>query len=93
MAAIRVTLNHAGMRALLNSAGVRANMMSRAASAADVARANAPVKTGAYQASIHAESATTDRAVGRVVADVSYAQEIEFYIRNLGRALDAARVG
>lgn len=89
MARTRVTLNHGGMSALLRSAGVRADMMARAERVAAAARSTAPVQTGAYQASIRVESATTDRAVGRVVADVPYALVVEFGTRNLGAALDA----
>jgi hypothetical protein len=83
-------LNHAGMAQLLKSGEISADMMRRAESAASAARGFAPVESGAYQGSIHAESATTDRAVGRVVADVDYALVVEAKTRTLGRSVDAA---
>lgn len=86
-----VRLNHAGMSDLLNSPGVGADMLRRAQAVASVAQDGAPVRTGAYRGSIHAELATTDRAVGRVVSDSLYALLVEFHTRNLGRAIDAAR--
>lgn len=88
--AAKVTLNHAGMQALLNSAGIRADMLRRAHAAATVAQATAPVESGEYRAGIHAESATTDRAVGRVVATAPHSAVVEAKTRNLGRAIDAA---
>lgn len=88
--ASRIRLNSRGMDELLNSDSVRADMLRRAERVAAVARDTAPVDSDAYKASIHAETATTDRAVGRVVADVDYALALEFHTRNLGRALDAA---
>jgi hypothetical protein len=71
--AAQVRLNGAGVRELLHSEGVRRMLRARAERAAAAARASAPVASGAYRDSIRVEDATTDRAVGRVVADVPYA--------------------
>lgn len=79
------------MRTLLRSKKVRADMHTRAERVAEAARASAPVDTGAYRDSIHVEDATTDRAVGRAVADVSYALALEARTRTLGTSIDAAR--
>lgn len=47
---------------------------------AAAARAAAPVDTGAYRDSIHAEDAgiDRDRQAARVVADIRYAADVEF---------------
>ena len=84
-------LNSREVRELLNEAKVRAELARRADAVAAAAQASAPVKTGAYRASIHRESATTDRAVERVVADVPYALTVESRTGNLARAIEAGR--
>jgi hypothetical protein len=89
--AAQVRLNGAGVRELLHSEGVRRMLRARAERAAAAARASAPVASGAYRDSIRVEDATTDRAVGRVVADVPYALVVESKTGNLARSLDAAR--
>lgn len=86
----RLKLNRGGMRALLTDPGVRADVGRHADAVLAAARATAPVDTGAYQASIHRESVTTDRAVERVVASVPYALSVESSTGNLARALNAA---
>lgn len=90
MARTKVKLISRGMRDLLNSAGIRADMLRRAESAADAARGSAPVESGEYRDGIRAESATTDRAVGRVVASAPHSLAVEFGTQNLGRSVDAA---
>lgn len=75
---------------ILNSDGVRDFCTSRAQRTLDAARADAPVASGAYKASLQLEQATTDRAVTRVVADVDYAVFVEAKYGILARALDAA---
>lgn len=87
---VRVIRNSAGIEELLKSPGVRAELARHADRVADAARASAPVESGAYQASIHRESATTDRAVERVVADAPHALVVEARTGNLSRALGQA---
>ena len=91
MAGSRVVLNHAGMAAMLRSRSVQDEMVRRAELVAAAARASAPVRTGAYKASIHVERATTDRSVARVVSSDRKAPIIEARLGILARALDAAR--
>lgn len=90
MARTRVTLNRGGVRALLNDPGVRAELARHADAVESRAEAGAPVQDGEYRASIHRESATTDRAVERVVADAPHALAVEARTGNLARALGAA---
>ncbi len=87
MARPRVVRNSAGIRQLLRDPGVRAMLAGHADRVASAARSSAPVVTGAYQASIHRESVTTDRAVERVVADAPHALLIESRTGTLARAL------
>lgn len=86
----KVRLDRAGMRALLNDAGVRADLERRMGRVEAAAKASAPVATGAYMASIHTESRTTDRVAVRVVAGVDYSLMVEANTGNLARALDVA---
>lgn len=52
------------------------------------AQANAPVVTGRYRASIHAEDASSpDGAATRIVADVEYALDVEARHNTLGGVL------
>jgi len=83
----KIVLNHAGISEVLSSPGVRAMLTEKAERVAARARGSAPVDTGAYEASIHVEQATTDRAVVRVVAAVPYALVVESRTGNLARAL------
>ncbi len=86
---VQVDLDSAGMAELLNSAGVRAHL----ADLADVALASAvglaPVETGAYRDGLGRESATTDRAVERVVASAGHSLVVEARTGTLARALAA----
>jgi hypothetical protein len=92
VARFRVKLNHAGMRELLTSAGVQQDLDNRTERMAAAAQAAAPVQSGDYRDSIHAEPAPTrKRARAKVVADVPYALVVEAKHRTLGRALDAGR--
>lgn len=85
----QVKLNSAGVESLLGAPGVRAVCREHAEAVAARARASAPVDTGAYRASIHVESDTTDRAVERVVASAPHAMLVEANTGNLARALGA----
>lgn len=87
----RVKVNYGGpFREVLNSGGTRAFVTERAARVLAQAKSQAPVDTGAYQASLHIEQATTDRAVARVVASVPYAHIVEARSGVLARSIDAA---
>lgn len=90
MAKEKVVLDSAGMKDLLNDPGVRAELTRRIAPVLAAAQSGAPVVSGDYKASIYVKQATTDRAVVRVVADVSYAMSVEANSGNLARALDSA---
>jgi Bacteriophage HK97-gp10, putative tail-component len=83
----RVDINHAGMAALLKSDPVRALIRDEAEKVADRARSSAPVASGDYRDSIRVESATTDRAVERVIATAPHSHIVEAKTGNLARAL------
>jgi hypothetical protein len=85
--ATRVVMNRQGARELLNSPEVRAMLRQRAEAVAARARSTAPVNTGDYRNSIQVESATTDRAVERVVSRAPHALIVEARTGNLARAL------
>lgn len=87
----RITLNSSGMKALLNSGEVRAMLTEKARPVLAAAQADPHDASGAYEASLHLEQATTDRAVVRVVADVPYSHVLEANYGILARALDSAR--
>ena len=87
---MRVKLISRGMRGLLNDDGVARDLAARAERVASAARATAPVKTGAYRASITVTADRTDRAVARVGAGVPYALAIEAGTGNLARSIGAA---
>jgi len=89
MARTRVVMNRSGSAELLKSPEVRATLRARAEAVAARARASAPVNTGDYRNSIAVESATTDRAVERVVAKDRKSLIIESRTGNLARALGA----
>lgn len=90
MATTRVVFNSKAAEDLLKSPEVRAMLRKRAEAVAARARASAPVgETGDYRDSIGVESATTDRAVERVVARDPKALIIESKTGNLVRALGA----
>lgn len=86
----RITLNHASMAALLKGEAARAAIEPHLGQVHAAAIAGAPVDSGEYVASIHTEWATTDRLVGRVVADAPHALAVEADTGNLARALDSA---
>jgi hypothetical protein len=90
MARNRIKLNSGGMREILNGPAMERDMLRRARQAADAARDSAPVESGEYRDSIHAEVVHTDRAVGRVYADAPHALVVEAKTSNLGRSIDAA---
>jgi len=85
----RVVMNNRGAREVLTSPEVRAMLRQRAEAIALRARSTAPVNTGDYRDSIGVESATTDRAVERVVARDRKSLIIESKTGNLVRALGA----
>lgn len=92
MPKVRVKLNSPGVAELLNDEGVRDHLEGLAAMVASAAISSAPVAKengGAYRDSIDYGTETTDRAVGRVWADVDYALLVEARTGNLARALDA----
>ena len=65
MARVQVDLISDGMAQLLKDDGVRAHVAGLADQVLARAEASAPVRTGAYRASLQRESVTTDRAVER----------------------------
>jgi hypothetical protein len=88
--AAKVTLNHAGIAEMLKSAEVRAELTNRGERLLSKARAEAPVKTGAYRDGLHLVQVTTDRAVVRVVGGTDHDVLVEAKHGILARALDAA---
>lgn len=85
---VRIELRSGEIARLLKSRPIRSTCRTSAEKVAAVARQSAPVATGKYRASIHVESATTDRAVERVVADAPHALVVEAKTGNLARAVD-----
>jgi hypothetical protein len=84
-------LNRAGLRAMLKDSSVELDLERRMERVLAVARANAPVDSGAYRNSLHVETVEhPSRVVVRVVADVDYAMVLESRYGILSRALDAA---
>jgi hypothetical protein len=90
MARTKVKLNHAGMAELLKSAGVRAELTRRADRVLSAAQADPHDETGAYEAGLHIEQETTDRAVVRVISGDWKGHILEARYGILSRALDAA---
>lgn len=88
--ATRVKINGRGMRSIARSSGVRDLLTDKAENVLRTAVATGPVDTGAYIESLHLVQATTDRAVVRVVSDLSYAYVVEANTGTLARALDSA---
>lgn len=86
----RIKLNSSGIEKVLKSSGTRAVVTDHAEAVLAQAIATAPVLTGNYQASLHIEQDTTDRAVTRVVASAPHAHLVEAQSGTLSRALDAA---
>lgn len=90
MVSARIKLNSSGMGELLKSSDVRAFVTERAEKVLSAAQSDPHDDTGAYEASLHIEQDTTDRAVTRVVASVPHAFVVEANFGVLSRALDSA---
>jgi hypothetical protein len=90
MARTRIVLKSAGFEDMLKSSEVRALLTDHAENVLSAAKADPHDDSGAYEASLHIEQATTDRAVVRVVASVPYAHVLEANYGILSRALDSA---
>lgn len=88
---IEIKMNHAGMGALLKSSEVRSELTKRAEQVLSAAQADPHDDTGNYEAGLHIEQATTDRAVVRVVAGDWKGFILEAKYGILARALDAGR--
>lgn len=86
----RVRLKSAGMADLLNSASIRADLTARMERALSAAQADPHDLTGAYEAGLHLEQDTTDRAVVRLVSGDKKGHILEARYGILARALDAA---
>jgi hypothetical protein len=89
--------DHAAIASLVRADFVQADLHERADRVVGVAKANAPVETGRYRDSIHAEGGPEGAVL--IVADVEYAAVVELGTRDANRpahhtianALDAAR--
>ena len=90
MDGIRIKLNHGGMAELLKSAEVRSALTQRAERVLAAAQADPHDDTGDYEAGLHIEQDTTDRAVVRVVSGDWKGHILEAKYGVLSRALDAA---
>lgn len=88
--AARVKLNSPGMAALLKSGEVRSFVTERAERVLAAAKADPHDDTGAYEAGLHIEQDTTDRAVVRVVSGDRKGHILEANYGILSRALDSA---
>lgn len=88
--AARVKLNSRGMASLLKSGEVRSFVTERAERVLAAAQADPHDDTGAYEAGLHIEQDTTDRAVVRVVSGDRKGHILEANYGILSRALDSA---
>lgn len=88
--ATRVKLNSPGIAALLKSDEVRAMLTAKAQPVLAAAQADPHDDTGAYEAGLHIEQDTTDRAVVRVVSGDRKGHILEARYGILARALDSA---
>jgi hypothetical protein len=86
----RVTLNQVGLGELLKSDEVRQLLTTRAERVLAAAQADPHDDTGDYEAGLHIEQVTTDRAVVRVVSGDWKGHILEAKYGILSRALDAA---
>lgn len=87
----RIKVNERAVESLKAIPEVGDHLRDLAESVLDRARSTAPVKSGAYRASLRVEDDVVDDAqVARVVADVPYAIYVEADTGTLARALDAA---
>ncbi len=91
MARTKVTLKSSGMADLLKSSEVRAALTERAERVLSAAQADPHDDTGDYEAGLHIEQDTTDRAVVRVVSGDFKGHILEARYGILARALDAGR--
>lgn len=85
-----VKLNSRGMASLLKSGEIRAFVTERAERVLSAAQADPHDDTGAYEAGLHIEQATTDRAVVQVVSGDRKGHILEANYGILSRALDSA---
>lgn len=90
MAKVDIKLNHGGMEEMLQSSGVREFITERAERVLAAAQADPHDDTGEYEAGLHIEQDTTDRAVVRVVSGDFKGHILEARYGILARALDAA---
>lgn len=91
MARTRVVMNPRGIRELLNSDDVADMLEQKMQPALAQAKANAPVKSGAYRDGLHLERDRTDRVVVRLAGGTDHDLVVEADTGNLARALDAVR--
>lgn len=82
-----------GYHDLLNALQLRLRLTPLADRVLQLAKANAPVDTGAYRDGLHIEQDSTDRVAVRVAGGTAYDVIVEANTGNLARALDAARAG
>ena len=87
---MRYKQKSAGIKELLNSDGIRAMLTTKAEGVLAAAQADPHDETGAYEAGLRIEQATTDRAVVRVKGSDWKSGILEAKYGILGRALDAA---
>lgn len=87
MAGVRIKLDSRGMGAVLKSDEMRPPLRAVAERWAETARSTAPVDTGEYRDSIKVISATTDRAVERVITTAPHGLLVETKTGNLKRAM------
>lgn len=92
MAGTYVKFNDSFFDSMLNSAGVQRLCRSKAEQVLAIARATAPVDTGAYKAGLAVEAKrSAHRTVYRVVGHDKKTMLIESKTGNLVRALKAVR--
>lgn len=92
MAGTYVKFNDSFFDSVLNSAGVQRLCRSKAEQALAIARATAPVGTGAYKAGLAVEAKrSAHRTVYRVVGHDKKTMLVESKTGNLVRALKAVR--
>ena len=89
----KVKLNSRGMADLLKGADVRAELTKRAERVLAAAQADPHDDSGDYEAGLHVQQATTDRAVVRVVSGDWKGHILESRYGILARALDSAGGG
>ena len=90
---MKIKLNSRGMADLLKGADVRAELTKRAERVLSAAQADPHDDSGDYEAGLHIQQATTDRAVVRVVSGDWKGHILEAKCGVLARALDSAGGG